>query len=172
MDSLVRASSAPPINVTVGNMTSVIGFFDMKANVVPGEPYWIADPTEPSGRALNPAAFSFPAPGMMGNFLRNSLRSPYSMDQTYLALRRRFNLAERFKLDVLAEYFNVFNHPMFGAPGFNEPNTEFGTPFFGKTDPYSTTNLALRGGGTVGGQNALYAVGGPRSAQFSIKLLF
>jgi hypothetical protein len=36
--------------------------------------------------------------------------------QTDLALRWRFNLTERVKLDVRAEYFNVFNHPVFGAP--------------------------------------------------------
>jgi hypothetical protein len=69
---------------------------------------------------------------------------PYGIDQTDLALRRRFNLTERLKLDVRAEYFNVFNHPMFGDPGFNQPNTEFGVSGFGKVD--ATTNEALGGG--------------------------
>jgi Carboxypeptidase regulatory-like domain/TonB dependent receptor/TonB-dependent Receptor Plug Domain len=170
VDGLVRASSAPPINVTAGNQDAEVGYHDLQANVVPGQPFWIADPTQPSGRALNPAAFSLPAAGIMGDFPRNSLRSPYSIDQTDLALRRRFNLTERLKLDVRAEYFNVFNHPMFGAPGFNEPNTEFGILGFGKID--TTTNNALGPGGTSGGQNPLYAVGGPRSAQFTLKLLF
>jgi outer membrane receptor protein involved in Fe transport len=171
VDGLVRASSAPPIDVTAGNATSFITFHQTQANVVPGQPYWIADPTQPSGKALNPAAFSLPAAGEMGDFPRNSLRSPYSIDQTDLALRRRFNLTERFKLDLRAEYFNVFNHPMFGAAGATEPNSQFGHPSFGKLDFGSTTNLVL-GGGENGSQNALYAVGGPRSAQFSIKLLF
>jgi hypothetical protein len=136
---------------------------------VPGQPYWIADPTQPSGRALNPAAFSLPAAGTMGDFPRNSLRSPYSINQTDLALRRRFNLTDRFKLDLRAEYFNVFNHPMFGAPGLDQPNTELGIGNFGKAYP-STTNEALGGGS--GSQSALYPVGGPRSAQFTVKLLF
>jgi hypothetical protein len=169
VDALVRASSAPPISVTVFNETSAAGFFQNLADVVPGQPYWIPDSTQPSGRALNPAAFSLPTAEMMGNFPRNSLRSPYSIDQTDLALRRRFNLTERVKLDVRAEYFNVFNHPMFGAPGFDEPNSEFGTSGFGKVG--TTTNDAL-GGGAFGGQSSLYAVGGPRSAQFTLKLLF
>jgi hypothetical protein len=170
VDGLMRVSSTPPIDVTVGNQTAAVGFHAVQASVVPGQPYWIADPTQPSGKALNPAAFSNPLAGEMGNFPRNSLRSPYSIDQTDVALRRRFNLTERLKLDVRAEYFNVFNHPMFGAPGFNEPNTEFGTLGFGKID--NTTNNALGGGGSAGGQNPLYAVGGPRSAQFTLKLLF
>jgi Carboxypeptidase regulatory-like domain/TonB dependent receptor-like, beta-barrel len=171
VDGLVRVSSAPPINVTVGNQTAVVGFQQVQASVVPGQPFWIPDPTQPAGRALNPAAFSLPAAGEMGNFPRNSLRSPYFIDQTDLALRRRFNLTERLKLDVRAEYFNIFNHPMFGAPGGgNQPNTEFGTLGFGKID--TTTNNALGAGGAGGGQNPLYAVGGPRSAQFTLKLLF
>lgn len=169
VDAPVRVSSAPPISVTIFNETSVVGFFQNLADVVPGQPDWIPDSTQPSGRALNPAAFSLPPAGMMGNFPRNSLRSPYSIDQTDLALRRRFNLTERVKLDVRAEYFNVFNHPMFGAPGFDEPNSKFGTSGFGKVG--TTTNDAL-GGGVFGGESSLYAVGGPRSAQFTLKLLF
>jgi hypothetical protein len=71
---------------------------------------------------------------------------------------------------VRAEYFNVFNHPMFGAPGGNQPNTGFGISDFGKVD--TTTNQALGGGGSAGGQSFLYALGGPRSAQFTLKLQF
>jgi hypothetical protein len=171
VDGLVRASSEPPINVTVGNQTGFISYYLILANVVPGQPFWIPDPTQPAGRALNPAAFSLPPAGERGNYPRNSLRSPYYVDQTDLALRRRFNVTERVKLDVRAEYFNVFNHPMFGAPGANQPNTEFGTASFGKVTPV-TTNLALGGGGAVGGQSPLYALGAPRSAQFTIKLIF
>jgi hypothetical protein len=79
-------------------------------------------------------------------------------------LRRRFNLTERVKLDARAEYLNVFTHPMFGAPGFNQPDPQLGFANFGKVDPGFTTNLALGGGGAGSGQNPLYALGGPRSA--------
>ena len=96
---------------------------------------------------MNPAAFTRPASGTTGNFPHNSLRNIYSIDQTDLALRRRFNLTERVKLDVRAEYFNIFNHPMFGAGG---QSTLYGTsnapwnfwgygatalPIFGKVYP-------------------------------------
>jgi hypothetical protein len=170
VDALVRVSSAPPLTVVVGNQTSVVGYHQVLADVVPGQPSWIPDPTQPAGRALNPAAFSTPANGAQGNYPRNSLRSPYSIDQTDLALRRRFNLTERVKLDVRAEYFNVFNHPMFGAPGGTQPDTGFGISGFGKVSV--TTNEALGGGGAAGGQSLLYALGAPRSAQFTLKLIF
>jgi hypothetical protein len=173
VDGLVRVSSAPPINVTTGPaFLSAIGYYSPQVNIVPGQPFWIADSTQPAGRSLNPAAFSRPAINQTGDFPRNELRSPYSVDQTDLALRRRFNLTERVNLNVRAEYFNVFNHPMFGAPGYNQPNTVLGRPGFGQMGPASTTNLALGGGGTVGGQSAQYTVGGPRSAQFTVKLQF
>jgi hypothetical protein len=171
VDGLVRESSAPPINVVAYNQSGFISYHLTLANVVPGQPSWIPDPTQPAGRALNPAAFSLPPAGVQGNYPRNSLRSPYTIDQTDLALRRRFNLTERVKIDVRAEYFNVFNHPMFGAPGFTQPSTELGLAGFGKVFA-STTNLALGSGGASGGQSALYALGGPRSAQFTLKLQF
>jgi hypothetical protein len=171
-DGLLRVSSAPPINVTTGNVSLITGFYYTQADIVPGQPFWIADSTQPAGRALNPAAFVKPAVDKTGNLPRNGLRSPYSVDQTDLAVRRRFNLTDRFNLSVRAEYFNLFNHPMFGAPGANEPETHLGFPNFGQVDPGSTTNLAPGGGGAVGGQSAQYALGGPRSAQFTVKLQF
>jgi hypothetical protein len=171
IDGLVRVSSAPPINITVEAVSPVFGFYRTQAEIVPGQPFWIADSTQPSGTALNPAAFTTPPAGQVGNFPRNGLRSPYSIDQTDLAVRRRFKLTENLNLSVRAEYFNVFNHPMFGAPGSPEPGNIF-DPVFGKIGPGSTTNLALGTGAALGGQSPLYALGGPRSAQFTIKLQF
>jgi hypothetical protein len=171
IDGLVRVSSAPPINITVGVVSPVFGPYRTQAQVVPGQPFWISDSTQPSGTALNPAAFTSPPAGQVGDFPRNSLRSPYSIDQTDLAVRRRFSVTDRLSLSVRAEYFNVFNHPMFGAPGSDEPGSIFDTSF-GKIGPGSTTNLLLGGGAALGGQSPLYALGGPRSAQFTIKLQF
>jgi hypothetical protein len=171
VDGLVRVSSAPPINITVNVFSPTVGFYRTQAQVVPGQPFWIPDSTQPAGRALNPAAFTSPPAGQMGDFPRNGLRSPYFIDQTDLAVRRRFNLTDQLHLSVRAEYFNVFNHPMFGAPGSSEPGNEF-DPSFGKIGPGSTTNLELGGGAALGGQSPLYALGGPRSAQFTVKLQF
>jgi hypothetical protein len=177
VDGLIRATSAPPINVTVRGFSPVLGRYIAQADIVPGQPYWIADPSQPSGKALNPDAFASPPLEQTGNFPRNGLRSPYSINQTDLALRRQFSLTERVKLDLRAEYFNVFNHPMFGSPGSQcNPNSLWGSPggtafsTFGKVCPGSTTNID--GTGLFSGQSALYAVGGPRSAQFTAKLHF
>ena len=90
VDGLVRVMTAPPINVTVLGFAPTAGYYTTQADIVPGQPDWIADPTQPSGKALNPAAFSAPPIGQTGDFLRNGLRSPYSIDQTDLALRRTF----------------------------------------------------------------------------------
>ena len=181
VDGLVRVTSAWPINVTIGEVSPVIGPYQTQPDIVAGQPYWLAAPTQPGGKVLNPAAFARPPEGETGDFPRDGLRGLFSINETDLALRRRFSLTERVKLDVRAEYFNVFNHPMFGAPGSSfAPYTAWGygstaSPFFGTVSPVltgGTTNYALGGGGANGGQSSLYALGGPRSAQFTVKLNF
>jgi hypothetical protein len=118
----------------------------------------------PEGQVLNPNAFAVPA-GLGGNFSRNSLRGfPYS--QTDMAVWRRFNLSERLRLDARAEYVNVLNHP-----NFSSPQNFLGTPGFATVAPGNTLNIG-QGGPLVHGQAPIYAPGGPRSAQFSLKLTF
>ena len=65
---------------------------------------------------------------------------------------------------------------MFGLSGSDcNPSTFWGfqggtvRPRFGKVCPGSTTNVESNG---TNGQSPLYAVGGPRSAQFTLKLIF
>ncbi len=178
VDGLLRITSQPPINITATGYSPLIGYYQTQAEVVPGQSYWIQDPSQPNGRALNPNAFTTPPTAMTGSFPRNGLRTGYSINQTDLAVRRRFNLTERVKLDLRAEYFNVFNHPMFGAPGYGfAPYSYWGSgptasPGFGQVMPGDTTNNALGQGGSQGGANPLYSVGGPRSGQLTIKISF
>jgi hypothetical protein len=85
-------------------------------------------------------------------------------------------------LDFSAEYFNLFNHPMFGGPfapfplwGYcsSQPCTGNQNPFFGKVlSGIGVLNEGLGGGGINGGQSAFYALGGSRSGQFTLKLQF
>jgi hypothetical protein len=68
-------------------------------------------------------------------------------------------LPRRLRLQFRAEAFNVFNHPNFGTI-----QTSLSVANFGQA--IQTLNSSL------GGLNALYQMGGPRSMQFAIKLLF
>ena len=81
------------------------------------------------------------------------------MWQMDLAIRRDFPIHERLKLQFRAEAFNVFNHPDFG---YINPN--FGESTFGQ----ATGTLAS----TLGILSPLYQMGGPRSMQFALKLIF
>ncbi len=170
LDGIVRAQSARPINVFFVSYNAVGQTF-VQADVVPGQPVWLADANEPRGRVINPGAFAAPAAGRSGNFPRNSLRG-FPFSQADVALRRQFRLGEHLKLDLRAEYFNVLNHP-----SFENPSGMWGASYgqyddFGKVYPGYTLNLALGGGGNQGGQAATYAPGGPRSAQFTVRLTF
>jgi Carboxypeptidase regulatory-like domain/TonB dependent receptor len=143
-DGIVRISSAAPYQV----------FIRARPNVVPGVPFYLPAPGEPGGRTLNPAAFTPAPPGQNGDLPRNFFRG-FAIDQTDLSLRRQFHLTERASLFLGMEYFNLFNHPMFAVNEF----TGFGPPT-------QTLNEDL------GLLNPLYQIGGPRSGQLTIKVLF
>jgi hypothetical protein len=82
-----------------------------------------------------------------------------------VALRRQFNLGERANLQLRGEFFNILNHPNFGDPDPSLTSSTFG---------FSTSMLgrSLGSGGSLGGFNPLYQIGGPRSIQLSLKLGF
>ncbi len=82
-----------------------------------------------------------------------------------LTIRREFPLAEGLKLQFRAEMFNALNHPNFANPSGDLLSSQFG---------YSTSMLAqdLGRGGVNGGLNPLYQVGGPRSIQLALRLVF
>jgi hypothetical protein len=82
-----------PFNTTISPTTSLRVVDDF----VPGQPFWIPDVNQPGGRILNPKAFAIPS-GNDGNFPRNSLRG-FPFNQADIALRRRFNLHERLRLE-------------------------------------------------------------------------
>ena len=111
----------------------------------------------PGGRAVNPNAFALPASGL-GDAPRNFVRG-FGEWQMDFAIRREFPVHESLKLQFRAEAFNVFNHPNFGIIS---PN--FGTSNFGQ----ATATLA----NSLGVLSPLYQMGGPRSMQFALKLLF
>jgi Carboxypeptidase regulatory-like domain/TonB dependent receptor len=111
----------------------------------------------PGGRALNPLAFSSANSGL-GNVPRNFARG-FGAWQMDVAIRREFPIYERLKLQFRAEAFNVFNHPNFGNIN---PYT------FQSTFGQATGTLAS----SLGILSPLYQMGGPRSMQFALKLIF
>jgi hypothetical protein len=172
LDAIVRSSTSLPFNVFTSNVSPAFGPYYTQPNVVPGVPFYIPNSNNPpNGRILNPAAFVVPPPGQYGNLPRNYFRG-FPINQTDIALSRRFRLSERATLYARVEYFNVFNHPMFYFPNnFFEPPYR---PDFGTVT--TTLNNGLSGVGffstayNPGALNPLYQIGGPRSVQFTLKL--
>jgi len=164
LDSVFRAHSAFPIDVFT-RVATAVGSFDLRPNTVPGQPLYIESDGLAGGRRFNPAAFTGAQTQQTnGNLGRNVLRG-FPLEQVDMALRRQFALGERLKLQARIEFFNVLNHPSFGAPDGNLANRLFGlsTQMYGR---------GLGQGGLNGGQNPLYSIGGPRSGQLALKLLW
>ena len=131
---------------------------NVRPNVVPGVPLYLSDPHVPGGKKINAASFTIPPAGQSGNLGRNQLRGLGAW-QVDSALRRQFNLTEVFKLQFRFEGFNVFNHPNFGTTQTSLTAANFGQ---------ATTML----GAQYSALNALYQIGGTRSIQLAMKLLF
>lgn len=173
VESVIQARSAPPVNVFDGLFGELLnGQTEIRPDVVPGQPFYLHGSQYPGGRALNPAAFIAPPVGSDGQALRqgdlgrNALRA-FGATQWDFAVHRDFPLRERLKLQFRAEMFNVLNHPNFAPPIADINNTtQFGT---------SIQMLGqYLGGANVGGGgfNSLYQLGGPRSIQLALKMIF
>jgi hypothetical protein len=187
---LVQARSAPPVTLFDGNIFNLATGATLLArpDVVPGEGFYLSGtqcasafqalgelPTGascPGGKGFNPAAFVSPPTDSNGNALRegnlarNALRG-FGATQLDFAVRREFPIHESLRLQFRAEMFNVLNHPNFAPPSQDIGNTsQFGL---------STQTLGeYLTGGSVGngGFSPLYQIGGPRSIQFALKLMF
>jgi hypothetical protein len=190
-DTFILARSAPPVDLNDSNFRFLEGgfFTNIRPDVVPGEsPYLyradcastfralgelVAGQTCPGGMGFNPAAFTNPPtdpntgnPTRQGNLPRNFLRG-FGATEWDFALHRDFPIWEQAHLQFRAEIFNLLNHPNFGPP----------YPFFGGTG-FGLSNQTLAqsfaGSGSLGGGgfNPLYQIGGPRSIQLALKLLF
>lgn len=178
-DFMFRARTAPPINIT----DTAVYFSELlpgnqiaeRPNIVPGQPlllygaacaaaYKVA--TCPGGKGINKAALTAPIPGVQGDLPRNALRG-FGWSELDFTLRRQFPIYERVALQFRADIFNVTNTPYFALTGnaLNYANAAFGVSS-------TMLNNALFASGTVAGFNPLYQMGGPRSIQLSLKLVF
>ena len=164
LDAIFRARTATPVNIirTTGVFTGDL-VDALRPDLLEGVPVYLEDPSAPGGRRLNPAAFRAVA-GRQGSLGRNALRG-FGLSQLDLAVRRRFVLGETARLQVRAEFFNVFNHPNFGDPVGDLNNRLFG-------QSVQTLARSLGTGGVNGGLSPLYQVGGPRSVQLALRFTF
>lgn len=168
IDGRISARSALPVNIIgATGVDSNIPYLTLnfQPNVVAGQPFYIDDPASPGGRRINYDAFVIARDPLtngltQGNLARNALRG-FGAFQTDLALRREFPVGERFKIQFRAESFNIFNRSNFGAIS---NQLSVGAAGFGRAT--NTQN------GQLGGLNSLYQIGGPRSFQFALKMLF
>lgn len=89
----------------------------------------------------------------------------FGLAQLNLTVRREFPIWESLKLQMRAEMFNALNQPAFADPAGALLSPQFG---------YSTRMLgrSLGRGGVNGGLNPLYQIGGPRSVQLAMRLVF
>ena len=183
IDDRFMARSAFPVTL-VGNLLAQINGrrYDGGLSLVPGQPIYLyganctsilqslgdlqANQGCPGGRAINPNAF-MPINSGLGDAPRNFARG-FGAWQMNLGVRREFPIYEQLKLQFRAEAFNVFNHANFGAVS-GRCSGAAGVP--GCTDPLfgqATATLA----NSLGVLNSLYQMGGPRSMQFALKLVF
>jgi len=148
-------------------------------DLVPGQPIYVTQCTSPfstgpavipcpGGKGINPNAFTgvppdpnFGFPTRNGTAPRNFVRG-FGAWQMNLGVRREFPLYEQLKLQFRAEAFNLFNHPNFGSI-----STILGQPNFGEATATLATSL-----GSNSALSSQYQMGGPRSMQFALRLVF
>jgi hypothetical protein len=176
LQDIIQARSAPPVDLFDSNLGVLLqNVINVRPDVVSGQPFYLTGPQYPGGRAFNRSAFTDPPldnngnPLRQGDLGRNRLRG-FGAFQWDCAVHREFQIHENVRLQFRAELFNVLNHPNFG-----EPIADLSDPRFGRSIQTLAQSLA---GGTFGNNlgggafDPLYQVGGPRSAQFALKLLF
>jgi hypothetical protein len=163
---ILQIRSALPFDLVAFGYSPAYGYYYTRPDVVPRVPFYIPAPGQPGGRILNKAAFANPPDGEQGDLPRNYFRG-FPINQTDLAISRRFGFTERVSLYFRAEYFNVLNHPMFAPPSANF-NNFLRNAGFGQIT--ATLNNGIGGG--PGNLSPLYEIGGPRSGQLSLRLQF
>lgn len=173
LDNMLQGRSAAPVDVidALAGVTLGVNKVFIRPDLVSGQPLFL-EGAFPGGKAINPAAFTDPPkdpvtlrPLREGNLSRNALRG-FGAFQWDAAVRRTFALRESLRLEFRAELFNLLNHP-----NFANPNSQLGFPQFGKS-----TAMLNRGLSTAtqagSGFSPLYQIGGPRSGQLALKVLF
>jgi hypothetical protein len=149
---ILTASSGAWLSVMTLRDIAATGILQQRPNQVLANPY--GDKT--LNNYLNRAAFADPAPGQLGDHIRNSIEGPayWTID---LALSRRIPLGVAQNLELRVETFNLLNHFNWGNPG----------PPIGGGGNANTVNLDAGNFGQI-----LTQMGTPRIFQFGSKYAF
>jgi Carboxypeptidase regulatory-like domain/TonB dependent receptor len=186
LQNVIQARSAPPVDITDPSFSQLFGAKSsvmIRPDIVSGIPLYLSGPQYPGGKALNgtpnqsgpgcfgpfcppPTDSTTGLPLRQGNLGRNALRG-FGATQWDLAVHRDFPIHESLKLQFRAEMFNVLNHPNFGPP-----SSTLGSALFGQATQMFGKSLTGNGGPGGGGFDPLYQIGGPRSIQLALKLIF
>jgi Carboxypeptidase regulatory-like domain len=152
MTVIEKATSGFPVFVIDSDNTSGVNFLNangaayirpnMTCNPV------LSNPT--LAEWFNPSCFSQPALGELGNAPRTPLSGPDFVN-TDFSIIKHFVPREGMRIDFRTEFFNLWNHPQFGAPGGNGVGADFNTSTFAVIN---------------------YTVNNPRLVQFALKLAF
>jgi len=94
----------------------------MRGNAT-GVPWKLDNPTPE--RFFNTSAFLSPPQFTFGNSGRGVLDDPGTKNFD-VSVQKNFALIEGHRLQFRAEFFNMFNHPLFNAPNSNVDNANFG----------------------------------------------
>jgi hypothetical protein len=126
-----------PFSVTFSGASNVTGTVSGRADAVPGAVRYPANKTK--NQWFNPGAFSVPlcynatttftcssynsatygtSYALYGNSQYDALRGPRFQDWD-MSLQKNIALHEKYKVQLRADSFNVFNHPNLGLPASN-----------------------------------------------------
>jgi hypothetical protein len=118
INGLASAISGIPFNPVIGfdneGLQAQTTQNAERPNILPGCTYKSAIVGKPN-QWFNPTCFAVPVVGTPGNIGRDSLIGPGLFNVDF-AVFKNTKINERFNSQFRAEFFNVLNHPNFGAP--------------------------------------------------------
>jgi hypothetical protein len=152
ISGIVSKTTGPPLLLTTGSDWGLTGQATyQRPNLNPG---FTADSIRVGTIAewYNPAAFSLPPQGTLGNLGRDIIRGP-GVFNADVSLLKDTKIREQISLQFRAEFFNVLNHENFAVPALSI--------FSGANPNPAAGQITASNPGTI-----------PRQIQFALKLNF
>ena len=124
LNGILSYFGATPIDITNGvNSLGTASAVGQRPNYT-GAPLYLN--TGDSTKHLNPAAFSNPAPGQLGNLGKGAVRGT-AINTVDFSLAKNWRFNERYNIQFRTEFFNLFNHTNFVGFDTDTRNSSFGT---------------------------------------------